>query len=531
MLLEAFALDGMGASVGSQELVPTSLVPGVVIGGRYAIQACVGSGAFGDVYRAEDTEVPGHVVALKILHNAAYSEEARQSARRELRLIASVFHPSVVQFKDHGWHQQRLWFVMPWYDGETLESRLQRRALSRHEALEIFVPLARALAAVHAAGIRHQDVKPENVFLADISGGETLPVLIDLGVAATDAEMLVAGTPTYFAPEVAAQFATVEHKPRPTNKADVFSLALALRNALEPSTAEDVPAGAVESFIEVRARQTPELPGKRSLRFLKPHWKRWLAFDAEQRPTAEEFARELEVLTAPETRRRRRNRILRRVVPAVLVLSVLLLALFGHLHTRAQQQRLRADRASENAAAVREDLRATQSHSRLVQATAFRLQQTREQLQTELSSTSASLRQVSNVRRRLENRVAALTEQISDERVTGQKLRDQLASLHNQIERGESLRGELSAELRAAQQEITQHRSRRTRLEEQLGATRERIAAADALVAAANARAIAADARSDSLESELRSALQRLAVAEPGSTPIADPPMDPAVEL
>src|SRR5690606_26644794 len=156
---------------------------------------------------AKDTEVPGHVVALKLLHQPACSADARQAALRELHHIAAVFHPSVVQFKDHGWHEGRLWFVMPWYEGETLESRLQRGSLSRAEARRIFEPLARALAAMHAVGIRHQDIKPDNIFLARVDGdGSVLPVLIDLGVAAKEAEMVVAGTPTYFAPEVAAQF-------------------------------------------------------------------------------------------------------------------------------------------------------------------------------------------------------------------------------------------------------------------------------------------------------------------------------------
>ena len=61
--------------------------------------------------------------------------------------------------------------------------RLQREPLSRAEALEIFLPLARALSAMHAAGVRHQDVKPENIFLARIPGfGEDVvtPVLLDL---------------------------------------------------------------------------------------------------------------------------------------------------------------------------------------------------------------------------------------------------------------------------------------------------------------------------------------------------------------
>ena len=323
IIIEAFALEAAPRTRDDEREGVEPLPSGTIVGGRYAIETRVGLGAFGDVYRAKDTEVPGHVVALKLLHHAAHSKSAKQSALRELRLIASVFHPSIVQFKDHGWFEERLWFVMPWYDGETLESRLQREPLSRAEAIKIFQPLARALAAMHAAGVRHQDVKPENIFLARIPGfgeEEVTPVLLDLGVAATEAEMVVAGTPTYFAPEVAAQFASVEKKPTVSNKADVFALALSLRNALEPETQEDVAAGAVDTFIEKRSKATPSAPARRPLKYLKPSFDRWLSHDAEVRPTADELVDELSVLALPEERRARIKTILRWTIPMALAL-------------------------------------------------------------------------------------------------------------------------------------------------------------------------------------------------------------------
>ncbi|MBC7173370.1 MAG: protein kinase, partial [Polyangiaceae bacterium] len=309
-----------------------SLPFGTIIGGRYATAKRVGSGAFGDVYQANDTEVPGHVVALKLLHHAAYGDDARQSALRELRLIASVFHPSVVQFKDHGWHEGRLWFVMPWYEGETLERRIEREPLGRAEALAAFQPLARALAAMHAAGVRHQDVKPDNVFLAKLPGSaghEILPVLLDLGVAATEAEIVVAGTPTYFAPEVAAQFSGKQSAPPITLKADVFSLALALRNALEPSTKSEVRGGAVEAFIAERAERPPAPPSDPDLRFLAPSFRRWMSLDPDERPTAEELAEELEVLVLPERRRRRRKALFAAVAPIVALATILVVTTFA----------------------------------------------------------------------------------------------------------------------------------------------------------------------------------------------------------
>jgi serine/threonine protein kinase len=327
-----------------------ALPEGTLIGERYAIQQRVGEGSFGDVYRALDADVPGHTVALKLLHRPSVSEEARKTALRELRLIASVFHPSVVDFKDHGWYDERLWFVMPWYDGETLEERMQREPLSRDEARELFTALAQALATMHAAGIRHQDVKPDNIFLARIGevgrGARTLPVLIDLGVAAKDAEMIVAGTPLYFPPEIAMQYVGHGRKQKVTAKADVFSLALSLRNALEPATQEQVPGTAIESFIAHRSQTPPSGPSAREFAFLEPYFKRWLAHDPIDRPTAEELAEELNVLTRPEQARARRRSIMRWAMPIALGSLVALSSItFVYIKERevSHNAQLRAD--------------------------------------------------------------------------------------------------------------------------------------------------------------------------------------------
>src|SRR5690606_30608451 len=94
---------------------PALLTVGDVVASRYRVEELLGAGAFADVYRAADLEVPDHVVALKLFRLPASNDGV---AVRELRLIASVSHPSVVQFKDHGWHEGRIFFVMPFYRGE-----------------------------------------------------------------------------------------------------------------------------------------------------------------------------------------------------------------------------------------------------------------------------------------------------------------------------------------------------------------------------------------------------------------------------
>ena len=157
-----------------------------------------------------------------------------------------------------------------------------RRRSRRREAREIFEPLAEALATMHRAGVRHQDVKPENVFLANLDPDDAtasagvarsaiLPVLLDLGVAAKDAELVLAGTPAYFAPEVAARFAGVPDPPPVGPKADVFSLALTLRHALDPSPREDVAARRGRRVRRRSARRTRRsCPTRRDLRDLRP---------------------------------------------------------------------------------------------------------------------------------------------------------------------------------------------------------------------------------------------------------------------
>lgn len=516
LLLEAFALRGRSPTLRDEALPagPAPLAPGALVGGRYRVQARVGTGAFGDVYRAEDIEVPGHVVALKLLHQPSYSADTKQAALRELRHLASVFHPSVVSLKDHGWFDGRLWFVMPWYDGETLESRLNRGPLSRAEARRIFEPLARALAAVHEAGLRHQDVKPENVFLAKMPGFEddVLPVLIDLGVAATDAEMLVAGTPTYFAPEVAAQFASgVTDKPRVTNKADVFSLALALRNALEPDTQDDVPAGAIESFIESRAVSVPALPEARSLRFLRGALQRWMSLDPEARPTATELANELAVLTAPEDRRRKRRALWRWLLPTLVVLGALAGAAVLHVRALAAEE---TARAAARVAAVREDLEATELERRRLAADADSIRATlederlgREELQSRLVDASASL----NARRAELARTREQVVALEREKGTLEETRTSLeATLRTRSAELAALQGQLGA-LGA---ELERERGTRQRLREELSRVEGARDDLEAQIASERGRRAAADARAAELERELDAAIRARQAAE-----------------
>lgn len=307
IIADAFRLDPLPERKEAQEATPPPLPAATVLAGRYELEQHVAAGAFGHVYRARDVLVPGHMVALKLLHKKAKSQAAREGAIRELSLTASVFHPSVVQFKDHGWYDDRLWFVMPWYTGETLQERLEREAVEPHEAFRIFGSLARALAALHAVGIRHQDVKPDNIFLVDLNANkrdaepDVLPVLLDLGGAAPQGDMALVGTPIYFAPEVAERFVTADAETPLTEKSDVFALALTLMHALVPASIESSDLE-FEAFVKVRAKETPKVADHRVLKPYRALFERWLALDPKERPTALDLAAELEPLAAGKSR-------------------------------------------------------------------------------------------------------------------------------------------------------------------------------------------------------------------------------------
>ncbi|MFW5875560.1 MAG: protein kinase domain-containing protein [Myxococcota bacterium] len=520
LLLEAFALEPEGTSSAATRAA-CALPIGTVVGQRYAIQERVGTGAFGDVYRAKDTEVPGHVVGLKILHEPARTTEARAAALRELHLIASVFHPSVVQFKDHGWHEGRLWFVMPWYDGETLERRMARRPLERGEARRIFEPLARALATMHAAGIRHQDVKPENIFLARIpgfggrNGGEqVLPVLLDLGVAAKEAELVVAGTPTYFAPEVAAQFAEADERPPVGTKADVFALALSLRNALEPETQPDVPAGAIETFVRERSQTLPPMPTARELRFLEPSFRRWLSLDPDERPTADELADELAVLTRPEERRRRVTSVLRWTVPAALALLAIFGAVVYALHTRAERQQLLAERARRSEAGLRQDLVSSKEHRRALEHRVNAVRREHRESRLSREQLADELAHVAGEREMLVDELQKL-------RARGETLEKDLKTRERELERADSALTQTRDELEAAEDEAERASARGERLAQELGEVRDELARADDRIttldgnlASLQAKLQAERARSDRLEDEMSEAIDARAEAE-----------------
>jgi serine/threonine protein kinase len=175
----------------------------------YSVSHIIGEGGMARVFLGEHVALK-RPVAIKALREPFSSHPlANEIFLREARLACSVRHPNLVEIYDFGADADgRCYCVMELLEGETLSSRLKAAPLPMSRCLAIGLEVARALAAVHAAGIVHRDVKPANVFLARGDGGETAR-LIDFGVAKPLAEVapglipdhVLVGSPDYMAPE------------------------------------------------------------------------------------------------------------------------------------------------------------------------------------------------------------------------------------------------------------------------------------------------------------------------------------------
>ena len=172
---------------------------------HFRIVRLLGRGGMGVVYKAVDLEL-GREVALKFLSLAARNPRDEARFRREARATAALDHPNIGTIYEVGEREGRRFIAMAFYDGETLAARLAHEPESRlpiGEAASIAGQLASALAAAHAAGVVHRDLKPDNVMIT--RGGRVK--LLDFGLAkwaeapTVTEKGVVVGTAAYMAPE------------------------------------------------------------------------------------------------------------------------------------------------------------------------------------------------------------------------------------------------------------------------------------------------------------------------------------------
>lgn len=313
------------------------LTPGHELG-PYRIEALVGAGGMGEVYRATDTRL-ARAVAIKILPSDVASDPDRlRRFEREARAIAALKHPNICTIYDVGEREGIRFLVMELLEGETLADRLARGPLPFDEALQRGIEIAGALDRAHRAGIVHRDLKPGNIMLARASSGKsgaTEIKLLDFGLArmhATDRASqptlvtepgVMLGTLQYMSPE---QIEGRDSDPR----SDIFAFGAVLfemltgRRAFEGETRARLAASILSEtplpVSKLQPRVTPEIDRIVSRCLEKDPDDRW--------QTARDLRSDLEF--AAEARARvqipgpsRRWRI---VAPAAIAVFVLLVA-------------------------------------------------------------------------------------------------------------------------------------------------------------------------------------------------------------
>ncbi|MET0416832.1 MAG: serine/threonine-protein kinase [Actinoplanes sp.] len=170
------------------------------LGGRYKLLNELGTGGMAVVWRARD-EVLGRPVAVKVLAGRYSGDpQSRARIRDEARAAANLSHPNIAQVYDYGEADDRPYVVMELINGPTLQQRVASAPLPPRTVFRICGEVAAALAAAHAEGLVHRDIKMANIMVT--SGGAKV---VDFGIAAVAGpaapeEMLV-GTPAYLAPE------------------------------------------------------------------------------------------------------------------------------------------------------------------------------------------------------------------------------------------------------------------------------------------------------------------------------------------
>lgn len=228
---------------------------GTVLGGRYSLTSLIAVGGMGEVWRGVDTGLDREI-AVKLLKDGATDNETYlKRFRNEAKNAAGLLHANIAQVYDYGHHANLPYLVMEYVDGEPLSTILEReRTLDEQRLVILLRHTCRGLAAAHAAGVMHRDVKPGNLLVLP----RDLVKITDFGVSrGTDQTTLTAtgmvmGTAQYLAPELALGKAA-------TPQSDIYALGIIAFESVvgkRPFTA----ASAVDIAIAQVNEPVPPLP-------------------------------------------------------------------------------------------------------------------------------------------------------------------------------------------------------------------------------------------------------------------------------
>lgn len=261
--------------------------------GRYRLGRVLGTGGYARVYEAVDTSL-GRTVALKVMVGDSADPTDAARVRSEIRLLASLSHPSLVTLYDARLSSTPTYLAMELIAGPTLTDVIERGPIPGADAARYGREIAEALSVVHSRGIVHRDVKPSNILLRPPAhtGERARATLADFGIAAlvgatrvTRADTVI-GTAAYLSPEQARGMPAAP-------ASDVYSLGLVLLEALTGRR----PFGGRTPHEALAARlvSPPDIPDD-----LPRPWRtllsRMTAIDPAERPDAADLGAEFRAL-------------------------------------------------------------------------------------------------------------------------------------------------------------------------------------------------------------------------------------------
>jgi serine/threonine protein kinase len=218
---------------------PARYEHGDLVLGRYRLEAPIGFGGMGTVWRAHNESL-GSPLALKLIRDSvAWPASGSQRLLVEARTTASLRHPAIIRVFDFGETERGDAFIaMELLAGESLRDRIDKGGpLSPTDAVRTLLPILAGLGCAHARGVIHRDLKPDNIFLARDDGEVLQPKVLDFGIAMLQGSVsrmttagVLLGSPSYMSPEQALGEENLDLR------VDVWSLAVVLYEALAGRT-------------------------------------------------------------------------------------------------------------------------------------------------------------------------------------------------------------------------------------------------------------------------------------------------------
>jgi eukaryotic-like serine/threonine-protein kinase len=264
------------------EVVPELLtddLKGAIVGesiAHYQIESLIGVGGMGEVYLARDERL-GRKVALKFLPERLTANKAQLSRfKSEARAASALNHPNILTVYEIGTEGNRHFIATEFIEGVTLRAAVARGKMSAHDALEVAVQVASALAAAHKACVVHRDIKPENIMirpdgyvkvldfgLAKLTEQPSSPDNQDLAITNTQHTHagLLLGTPRYMSPEQT-------RGERADARSDIWSLGTVIYEMVTgaPPFSGATPSDCIASILKTEApplsRIAPAAPAK-----------------------------------------------------------------------------------------------------------------------------------------------------------------------------------------------------------------------------------------------------------------------------